>query len=98
MANLAILQAWLGLPSPGRSPCVRPPPSWQLQRPKRPALTARPTLNGSPHKGIVQFVYLDGLWPLLPHPGGSERSWRFQAKLDDLTVPLSVKHARGAAD
>jgi hypothetical protein len=47
-----------------------------------------------PHKGIVQFVDLE---PLLPHHSGSERSWRFQAKLDDLSVPLGIKRARGAA-
>jgi hypothetical protein len=51
-------------------------------------------LNGLPHKSIVQFVDLDGLWPLLPHHGGLERTWKFQAKLDDLSVPLSLQRAR----
>jgi len=35
-----------------------------------------------PHKSVVRIVDLDGLWPLLPHHGGSERTRKFQAKLD----------------
>src|SRR6516164_5683251 len=65
------IAAWLGLPSPGRHPCARPPPNWQLQRPKRPVLAARPVPNGLPHKSVVRIVDLDGLWPLLPHHGAA---------------------------
>src|SRR6516165_2902999 len=68
------IAAWLGLPSPGRYPCARPPPSWQLQRQRRPVLWARPVLNGLPHNSVVLFVDLDGLWPLLPHHGGLEKN------------------------
>jgi hypothetical protein len=35
---------------------------------------------------------------IAPHHGGSERTWKFQAKRDDLSVPLGVQRARGAAD
>src|SRR6516162_10821885 len=88
------IAAWLGLPSPERHPCARPPPSWQLQRPKRPVLAARPVPNGLPHKSVVRIVDLDGLWPLLPHLGGSERTWKFQAKLNDLSVPLILQRGQ----
>src|SRR6516165_6540888 len=84
--RLCNIAAWLGLPSPGGLPCARPPPSWKLQRQKRPLPAARPVLNGLPHKSVVPIVDLDGLWPLLPHHGGSERTWKFQASSEPRTL------------
>src|SRR3974390_1484031 len=85
--RLYSIAAWLGLPSPGWHPCACPPPSWQSQRQRRPVLAARPVLNGLPHKSVGRIAVLERLYPLLPHHGGSERTWKFQTKLDDLSVP-----------
>src|SRR6516165_7943110 len=54
--RLCNIAAWLELPSQGRCPCARPPPSRLLQRQRRPVLWARPVLNGLSRKSAVRIV------------------------------------------
>src|SRR6516162_3745138 len=79
--RLCNIAAWLGLPSPGGHPCACPPPSWQLQRQRRLVLAARAVRKGLPHKSVVRIADLEGLWPLLPHHGGPERTGNFRPSL-----------------